>query len=1646
MEKLHKQPDAYTRDYGAFMNELRQFHQNRGSYFRHMPRINGKDVDLYSLYNQVTAQGGWEKVNDSQKWDVILETLDIKGCVNASLALRQIYIRYLGAYEKIHFHGEIPENVQSTDSRVRKSYTSMLHFIPTTYNYAQHEISESLRKSAGLPPELPKKEYKKLCLSLLSGLPNEEDFTLNICSILANEGQHVLHLERTPQLVTLLLAQAGIWSSEDSHLHNMYLEHWKDLDGRRMERFWENILSNSDADVLQLWRKNKGKSPLTDDCFFNLGESLGTYNIEGQRVLRILLILHNLSFEEHNISVLAANSNCIRMLLLCVHCEWTRLRQIALDTLGNIASQVSLDIEKDPLSRLMWRTVTEGILAQDRHITIRSLEILAKLCQSENSEEVIASELQYEVCERMFMLLTIQDIMLLVHTLEALYAVSGLGKRTCEKIIRVHKCIAILVDLLTFDPENCKASTHKNFKLVETFETVNEPVSQKTVSRPGTPSHAASSVTSNQTESRTQPLSEVDSESFACNWLVNRYEISLGHSVARNDLYAEYVTACNKAGRKGVVNACVFANCVKNTFPYSGLRKVDSKNGIITFHHDGLKRKPNAGFSVPLVTNPGTHQAVTSGSGPSLSRTPSPCPSPVINTNSSPILKEKLTSTCSSTNSNQSRLQPSQISPGLTFVSGSSSLIKTLLASKVNKNLQRNQLFTQNPKLAPVSKTTLSELLSSATHSILSEEATLANPTLQVTLHQSIPSANSVTHATLSKVVTSVSSPKQLTSCYSVVPLNTSIPVQITSCQSVTLPNSNVQVTSTTMIMPDMTASQASSVSSVIPLTQVNTSNSVSPAESFRQMAFPESVILATSTSHENMSNSLISTSTASLSNYVNSPNASLIYVNNTNSLSHSNDMHTSQESKETSNQLKQQSNSQLSSHISNAVSTNHPTSKSETSIASSHVNGVQRDILSEICSKVFADDSLEEFSDLESSVENSHNHTVVVDGQDPSGATGQETAFNHLSNCVVSSGPGDHGTPQLNSLPFNVQITKSVDSLPSMTKTLAKSAIVVSNGNDQYGVTKLVLSSPVTAVATNSAYAVTTSRAVVSTPQVSETVVNVTKETEIPGEFHRRQLVKDNVFKSSPLLNGLLDKGKSPLLGEQLISLNAEAQNGSGENSCVSSPKIGNNSSVVLGRIVLDPKDIISGVPNLVGISNTGSGTIMATNQVIGSVERLQMGEISNTNSLFRESETSVSGTDLSSLSDIAQTVECASKVILRTNIENQCIQQPLSNTAVLQPANLAVSQVIPSSGCQTTTFIVSILNPSQALPTQHLLLRATGNSVARLEEPMELVRLPTVSKTQSCQQNVPSSQISVKRPSTDCTPSTVYPADSKRPRHDTKVSSKVAISYSPKVQSSQEVGPSSIKSSQTAKQNSHSSRTASSGSKSRSSSHYSRNNKELDPVSREKKGQDKQSSCITASKTSVNKATNKKLEYMCEWKGCGRTFPTPSAVLSHNAKCHVPAVQGNFLCQWENCDSLKRKQFSLLTHIQDHHCTDQYLQTQALRRGEISQRGKTTIPPPSLPPRHPGYSPDAAFLAIRRHALQFVQQKDKMEEEESPLTKSIRLTAALVLRNLIIYSELACSYLKYYEPELTLLAMSSKEGAQMLSHCLAELSKSQD
>ena len=62
------------------------------------------------------------------------------------------------------------------------------------------------------------------------------------------------------------------------------------------------------------------------------------------------------------------------------------------------------------------------------------------------------------------------------------------------------------------------------------------------------------------------------------------------------------------------------------------------------------------------------------------------------------------------------------------------------------------------------------------------------------------------------------------------------------------------------------------------------------------------------------------------------------------------------------------------------------------------------------------------------------------------------------------------------------------------------------------------------------------------------------------------------------------------------------------------------------------------------------------------------------------------------------------------------------------------------------------------------------------------------------------------------------------------------------------------------------------------------------------------------------------------------------------------------------------------------------------AVRRVQMAQNGRSDVPLPPAPPPHPGYAPNAALHAIKRHAQEFVAPKAQavrfLVQINSPLT----------------------------------------------------------
>uniref|UniRef100_L7M0T7 AT-rich interactive domain-containing protein 2 n=1 Tax=Rhipicephalus pulchellus TaxID=72859 RepID=L7M0T7_RHIPC len=1997
MEKLHKEPGDYTKDSSSFTLELQKFHESRGSPFRHAPRINGREVDLFALYNSVTAIGGWQKVNDLLKWDYVLDKLNFpKACANASLALRQVYVRYLSLFEKVHFLGEDADEEADpgTESRGgRKSTGAALVQVPMSYNKAQHDIPESQRLVLGLSPcPGPSPEYSKLCMSLLSGLPNEETLTLNVCTLLSNEGRHSLKLDRLPRLVDLLLSQAGLFPADDPTLRPMLLESWQGVEGRRMERFWED---NLDAETISLYNIGRGSKDEEDELF-NLNYEVGTRSIEGQRVLRIALIFHNLSFEERNAVILAKNRTFIRFVMLSALSRWSTLRQVALDTIGNLAAKLvlypALDEDEDEASsghhcyedlageRQRWscsllRLTREGIQSQDRYLVVRCLDILARLCRQERNAEPLLAALDTPLCRRVFELLTVHDLMLLIYALEALYMLSELGRDACERMLLVHRSMGILVSLLTLDPLVYGPLAQKGMKLIETIDPLlpppqapaaatNNPAATPTslpMSAPLTPSmvstggsavgmNAPATAAAGMTgttgpgpgvgppaagtpatvatglATTAAPQSDpMDTEAFAGTWVRAMYEPAPpGCMVARNDIYAEYVTFCSKAGRKSVISASVFSNCVKAVYTQTGLRRVDGANGVVSFHHDGLRKRLNP-LPVPIQVT--SCLSISTQAAATTLRTP--LASGGTASSHSPILKAQLSAPLRALTppGNQVSPPPSPATtappvvgtppapppPGGAPPGGSSNLIKSLLANKVSRNLQRHQQMQQQQQQSTVVTSADAEVTPvTAGTPVLANSAALTrtpepvrrevNPASAVGSHQpqhhqhqpavtaqsfsfvsttssaaSIVTAGAPTAQTTQQATTCLTSAlqaklqqqPQALAHNSVQPqtqgqslgtalhlrvqphvqvqvptvhtqpqiqvqvptsaahtqstqVHVQVPTSVVQAQQAQVqaqvptsaaqaPHAQVQVQVPTSVAQMLqTQVQAPSAAIQVQQVQMQVPNSAVHGQQIQlqvptsaaqaqqaqiQMQVPASTVqvqVPTTTFQAQVATGANQVTPSSAPVQVQLPAAAVQAAQQRQIQVQVPMVQTQQHIQvqvPTSAIQQQQVQVQVPSSTfqQQQIQVQVPNSSVQVSatpgvqaqfqqqvqvhtapVVQTQVQQVQVQVPTQIC-----------HTPLHAQVQTAAGPVLIQSTQPATVVQGQP------AQVVVSMAPSSQvpasisvpsvsvqtsmpvqtplqvtfstpvSTPLLasaiasaqSSVPSSVSAVGLTQTLPTslatnVTSNLASGQTVVmapnlaSNlgGGSAVVVGSALPSNPVMAQGTslaaslasggglppgativmvpNSATGITTGMLVVR-PQGkmpagavnaallarSQAVANainagargplivstrpngfqrdIVMEVSMPPEYKQElppptqqvsatgadhpihnhvgengaavnaatgtttttvhkciailpstttttsgtaaetKLVESVVYKSSPLLNGLLDKGKVPLAMDSSTLQNGSVEDETAQHADGSTP-----------MVISD--DVNVAVTNGAGTpaKTTASSDLSSIQDIVGSVESASK-------------VISRSGVDVAGSPALKRAAEpdggggCAKRLRLEDSSEStfqvgDATERQGSPPAATAPASQQQSVVVMArtegGGAQHVVVQQSVI---QQNVTQHGTTLQPGGGVVQLGCTHQALVQP---KTQPQTLPAPSATPQVVRVVTT-TAAAPVPQPNLVKLLSTMDSSKTVVATVATVNSASTSAASTVAAGSTTL--------------------VSTQSAEVKPVATASKtvvvDGEKKATAATSSAAAHHhhhhhhhhKAA--KLVYHCEWKGCDRTFSTPSAVFYHACKVHIPEADNDVQCQWDSCDDMKRRRLSLFTHLQDRHCNEQVLQIQAVRRQQISQFGKASLPPPAQPPPHPGYAPDAALLAIRRHALAYYNHRDASDEKESALAKSIRLTSALIIRNLATYSSRARRYLRRYEQQLSTVAMSPLESSRTIAQCLLEMSR---
>ncbi|KAM4677055.1 AT-rich interactive domain-containing protein 2 [Discoglossus pictus] len=584
----------------AFLDELRQFHESRGSRFRKIPAVGGRDLDLHTLYTRVIALGGFAKVSEKNQWSEIVEDFSFpRGCANAAFALKQYYLRYLEKYEKVHHFGEDDDEVQPGNPKPQLPIGA----IPCSYNYQQHVVPDYLRQSYGLTMDFnTPNDYNKLVLSLLSGLPNEVDFAINVCTLLSNESKHVMQLEKDPKIITLLLANAGVFDDTLGSFSAVFGDEWKEKTDRDFVQFWKDIVDDNEIRdlIYDKSRSQEGTAPESLwDSLFHPPRKLGINDIEGQRVLQIAVILRNLSFEESNVKLLAANRTCLRFLLLSAHSHFISLRQLGLDTLGNIAAELQLDPVDFKTTHLMFHTITKCLMSRDRFLKMRGMEILGNLCKADDNGVLICEYVDQDSYKEIMCHLTLPDVLLVISTLEVLYMLTELGEVACVKIANVERSIDTLVCLISMDIQMFGPDALSAVKLIEHQSSNHQVVSEI---RPQTVEHVQAPVNASPVPApRAAPghaapppgIVEIDSEKFGCQWLNAHFEVSPDCSVSRAEMYSEYLSTCSKLARGGILTSSGFYKCLRNVFANHNIKRVEdpNNNGQAHIHVAGVKRR-----------------------------------------------------------------------------------------------------------------------------------------------------------------------------------------------------------------------------------------------------------------------------------------------------------------------------------------------------------------------------------------------------------------------------------------------------------------------------------------------------------------------------------------------------------------------------------------------------------------------------------------------------------------------------------------------------------------------------------------------------------------------------------------------------------------------------------------------------------------------------------------------------------------------------------------------------------------------------------------------------------------------------------------------------------------------------------------------
>ncbi|KAI9480336.1 MAG: hypothetical protein EXX96DRAFT_617314 [Benjaminiella poitrasii] len=443
MSKIVVDDIERTDDYVRFINDLKAFHNDKGTTLLAEPVLGGKKVDLFKLYKEVIAAGGFDQVTKKRSWKQIGAIFEFPAtCTNSAYILKGLYIRNLLGWEEEQIWNKEwipPEELKGPEAHKASTLAGK------TYKKCKHKNHHVIPDSFILsnPSHIAPKK-----VILPSNLITANE--LHQCEISERHHrvqpfEHVHSMESNPD-GDCIAGNEFDENTKSKLLPALRSNYTTDLDwalNKMVTISYEYPQKLLLVENQELFRSllQKADACLRETLFSNPDNSKA-HNI----ILKILHIIRNFSFIESNTKVFAASADFKQTLIKCLVMTNSSHYSHCIEILENMTPFVELG----PFDSIIGCLNNLLMTATERSVILSSIRILTMLTTSFNSNLHYLLPTSYQIASRITQFLIANDEELIGVSLEYLFQYSRQSPLFAQNLLTLHDGadIGIMVSLL----------------------------------------------------------------------------------------------------------------------------------------------------------------------------------------------------------------------------------------------------------------------------------------------------------------------------------------------------------------------------------------------------------------------------------------------------------------------------------------------------------------------------------------------------------------------------------------------------------------------------------------------------------------------------------------------------------------------------------------------------------------------------------------------------------------------------------------------------------------------------------------------------------------------------------------------------------------------------------------------------------------------------------------------------------------------------------------------------------------------------------------------------------------------------------------------------------------------------------------------